>query len=103
MCAQRLVERYSLRSQRRMPRQGQVFTPTAIEVIRRLAMQGKNAAEIAGVIGSTPASVRVKCCHLKIKLSRRGRPALPRTEPRQIPEYTLLVVSIRSTVYGSLN
>jgi hypothetical protein len=51
-----------------------VFTQTAIDTIRVLAAQGKSAAEIAAAIGSTPASVRVKCCHLKIELRRRGRP-----------------------------
>jgi hypothetical protein len=48
-----------------------VFTPTAINAIRVLAAQGKSASEIAAAIGSTPASVRVKCCQLKIPL--RGR------------------------------
>jgi hypothetical protein len=48
-----------------------IFTPTAINTIRVLAARGKSAAEIATVIGSTPASVRVKCCQLKISL-RRG-------------------------------
>jgi hypothetical protein len=50
-----------------------VFTPSAIDTIRELAAGGKSASEIAEVIGSTTASVRVKCCHLKIKLRRRGR------------------------------
>jgi hypothetical protein len=53
-----------------------VFTPAAIETIRELAAQKKRAAEIAEVINSTAASVRVKCCHLKIPLLRRGRPNL---------------------------
>lgn len=53
-----------------------VFTPTAIDAIRVLAAQGKSAAEIATAIGSTPASVRVKCCHLKIPLRRRWQQAL---------------------------
>jgi hypothetical protein len=48
-----------------------VFTQTAIDTIRVLAAQGKSAAEIAAAIGSTPASVRVRCCQLKISL-RRG-------------------------------
>lgn len=47
-----------------------VFTPSAINTIRRLAAQGKSASQIAEVIGSTSASVRVKCCQLKIKLRR---------------------------------
>ena len=53
-----------------------VFTPTAIDAIRVLAAQGKSAAEIAAAIGSTPASVRVKCCQLKISLRRRWEQAL---------------------------
>ena len=48
-----------------------VFTPGAINTIRRLAAQGKSASQIAEVVGSTSASVRVKCCLLKIKLRRR--------------------------------
>jgi hypothetical protein len=53
-----------------------VFTPTAISAIRILAAQGKSALEIAAAIGSTPASVRVKCCQLKISLRRRWEQAL---------------------------
>ena len=53
-----------------------VFTPTAINAIRVLAAEGKSAAEIATAIGSTPASVRVKCCQLKIPLRRRWEQAL---------------------------
>ena len=48
-----------------------VFTPSAINTIRRLVGQGKSALEIAEVIGSTAASVRVNCSHLKIKLRRQ--------------------------------
>ena len=50
-----------------------VFTQTAIDTIRVLAAQGKSAAEIAATIGSTPASVRVKCCQMKISLRQRTR------------------------------
>jgi hypothetical protein len=57
-----------------MPRR--VFTPAAIKAIREVASQGKSASQIAAAIGSTAASVRVKCCQLKIPLSRRGRPCL---------------------------
>ena len=55
-----------------MPRHRHIFTPTAVEVVRGLARQGRSASEIANAVGSTPASVRVKCSQLKIKL-RRGR------------------------------
>ena len=41
-----------------MTRRG--FTPTAIESLRKLAGRGKTVFEIAGVIGSTAAIVRVK-------------------------------------------
>jgi hypothetical protein len=53
-----------------------VFTPAVIKIILELASQGKTAPEIAATIGSTSASVRVRCCQLKISLSRRGRPSL---------------------------
>ena len=52
-------------------RRRRIFTPSAINTIRGLAAQGKSASQIAEVIGSTSASVRVKCCLLKIKLRRR--------------------------------
>lgn len=54
-----------------MPRRGKIFTPTTVQIVRRLADQGRSAAEIAEVIGSTAASVRVKCCRLKIRLRRQ--------------------------------
>jgi hypothetical protein len=47
-----------------------VFNAATIETIRRMAKEGK---EIAEVIGSTAASVRVKCSELKIRLIRRDR------------------------------
>jgi hypothetical protein len=57
-----------------MPRRSKIFTPAALGTMRRLAEQGQSAAEIAEAIGSTPGSVRVKCCRLKIRLrSARGR------------------------------
>jgi len=73
----------------------------AIEIIRRLAGEGKSAADIASVIGSTAGSVRVKCCRLKIKLAGRGRPRSPRTQPRQIEERKL-VVYLRAADYAAL-
>jgi hypothetical protein len=65
-----------------MPRH--VFTPAVIKAIRELARQGKSASEIAAAIGSTAASVRVKCCRLKIQLSRRGRACLRPSEHRLV-------------------
>jgi hypothetical protein len=53
-----------------MARHRQIFTPTVLEAIKGLAAQGKSAAEIAAVVGSTPASVRVRCSQFKIKLAR---------------------------------
>lgn len=82
-----------------MPRR--VFTPTAIELIRELASQGKSALAIAAVIGSTAASVRVKCCELKIKLSRRRRPGLLRGSPHHNGEQKL-VVFLRPAEYTAL-
>jgi hypothetical protein len=84
-----------------MPRRGQVFTPRAIKIIRGLADQGKSASEIADVIGSTPASVRVRCCQLKIKLPRRGRPS--RSGSQRDMEERRVAVYVRSDVYAALN
>ena len=61
-----------------------VFTPAVIKAIRELASQGKSASEIAAAIGSTAASVRVKCCQLKIRLSGRGRPTLHPSEHKLV-------------------
>jgi hypothetical protein len=81
-----------------MPRR--VFSPVVVKVVRELASQGKTASEIAGMIGSTPASVRVKCCLLKIQLSRRGRPSLvPSPLPRNEHK---LVVNMRPDDYAAL-
>jgi hypothetical protein len=82
-----------------MPRR--VFTPAVIKAIREMASQGKSASEIAATIGSTPASVRVKCCQLKIQLSRRGRPSLVPSFPQHNNEHKL-VVYIRPEDYAAL-
>jgi hypothetical protein len=72
-----------------------VFTQTAIDTIRVLAAQGKSAAEIAAAIGSTPGSVRVKCCQLKIPLRRGwGR-------PRRIGGHSL-VIYLQEADYAAL-
>ncbi len=84
-----------------MPRQRHVFTPTAIEVIRGLAEQGKSSSEIANAIGSTAASVRVKCHYLNIKLTRSARPRLAQTQPYHIREHKL-VVHLRPAAYAAL-
>jgi hypothetical protein len=89
-----------------MPPHKTVFTPTAIEIIRGLADQGKSAAEIADAIGSTPASIRVKCCQLKIKISKRGRPGSTRSRlpyvRERTAEQTLIFVPLQSATYTAL-
>jgi hypothetical protein len=82
-----------------MPRR--VFTPVVIKTIRESASQGKTASEIAAAIGSTAASVRVKCCQLKIQLSRRGRPSLVPSW-RQHPGEHKLVLYMRPEHYAAL-
>jgi hypothetical protein len=69
-----------------------VFTPAAIKIIRDFAAQERSAVEIAEVIGSTAASVRVKCSQIKIRLSRRGRrgPTLVPTLPDQLERKKLV-------------
>jgi hypothetical protein len=51
-----------------------IFTPNNIRRIRRMAEEGRTAIEIAKSIGSTPASIRVMCCHHKIKIGRGQLP-----------------------------
>jgi hypothetical protein len=75
-----------------------VFTPAAIETIRELAAQKKPAAEIADVIGSTPGSVRVKCCLLKIQLRRSGQLSLGPSWPAHFGEKKL-VLCLRPATY----
>ena len=85
-----------------MPRRGPVFTPKVVNIIRGLADQGRSAPEIAAAIGSTPASVRVRCCQLKIKLVRRGRTSRKETEPRSGRERKMVVYT-HPEVYAALN
>jgi hypothetical protein len=83
-----------------MSRNRRVFTPIALETIRGLAHEGKSASEIASAIGSTPGSVRVKCCELKIKLqsSRAGL-----METQHYPDAKrALFVRMRPDVYAAL-
>ena len=70
-----------------------IFTPSAINTIRKLAAQGESASQIAEVIGSTSASVRVKCCQLRIKLRRRRK--------RQIGAHSV-VIYLQAADYGAL-
>ena len=49
-----------------------IFTPHGIATMRNMAANGDSARDIAQRLGSTSASVRVKCSQLKIKLVRRG-------------------------------
>jgi hypothetical protein len=49
-----------------------IFTPDNLLRIRQMAAEGSSSIEIAKSIGSIPASVRVRCCHYKIKIHRNG-------------------------------
>jgi hypothetical protein len=82
-------------------RRSHIFTAEAIQIVRRLADQGKSASEIADVIGSTAASVRVRCCQLKIKLAPRVRIDLPSTRQRHFQEQKL-IIGMRPAVLAAL-
>jgi hypothetical protein len=84
----------------KMLRRGRVFTPTVIEIIRKLAAEGKTASEIAASIGSTAASVRVKCSEHKISL-RRGRPGPLQGRSRRRQDEKLIVY-LRPALYAAL-
>jgi hypothetical protein len=84
-----------------MPRRGQIFTPRTVTVIQRLADQGRAASEIAAAIGSTPASVRVRCSQLKIRLIRRGRPSRQEMKANGSGERKLIVYA-RQEAYAAL-
>jgi hypothetical protein len=73
-----------------------------MEIVRQLAAQGKTAATIAEVVGSTTGSVRVKCCQFKIQLSRRGRPSLVPTWPDE-PKREKLVIYMHPADHAALN
>lgn len=75
-----------------------IFTPTAVEIIRDLASQGRSATEIADVLGSTPGSVRVKCCQFKIKLQRNRH----RLTGDCDPPIHRLVTHINPSIYRNL-
>jgi hypothetical protein len=79
-----------------------VFTANTVELMRGSASQGLSAVEIADTIGSTAASVRVKCCRLKIKLSRRGRSGL-RSASDLLTKEPKLTVFMRPLDYAALS
>ena len=81
-------------------RRSHIFTPEALQIVRRLAGEGKSVSEIAGVIGSTGASVRVRCCQLGIKLARRARIELSRTMQGDIKEQKL--IAMPPLIYAAL-
>lgn len=56
-----------------MPRTARIFAPDNLLRIQQMAAEGGSSIEIAKIIGSTPASVRVMCCHHKIKISHGRR------------------------------
>jgi hypothetical protein len=77
-----------------MIRNGRIFTPHALGLMREMAERGSSAIEIARHIGSTPGSVRVKCSQHKIKIRNgKGAPKLHRT-----PEH-LIVVHMPAPLY----
>ena len=77
------------------------FTPAAIEIVRRFAADGKSASEIADVIGSTAASVRVRCCQLKIKLAHGACVDTLDTQQQPVQEQNL-TIGMRPEVYAGL-
>jgi predicted HicB family RNase H-like nuclease len=84
-----------------MSRNVKIFTSATITLIRKSAEEGKSAAEIADLIGSTAASVRVKCSQFKIKLSHRGRPVS--TKPRRpLSGQQKLVIRMEQNDYAAL-
>ncbi len=82
-------------------RRSHVFTPTAIQLVRRLADQGKSASEIAEAIGSTAASVRARCCQLKIKLTWGAPAGSPEKQQRHIQKQKL-IIGLNPAVYAGL-
>ena len=82
-------------------RRSHIFTPEALQILRRLANERKSASEIAAAIGSTAASVRVRCCQLKIKLAQGSRIDDPRAQHRNVQEQEL-VVGVPPAVYAAL-
>jgi hypothetical protein len=82
-------------------RRSHVFTPEAIELVHRLADQGRTAAEIADAIGSTAASVRARCCQLKIKLAR-GTQASTSGIQQGIIQEPRLIVRMQPKAYAAL-
>ena len=82
-------------------RRSHVFTPAAIELVHRLADQGKTASEIADEIGSTAASVRARCCQLKIKLVRGANAGVRETQQGRIQEQKL-IIRMQPKAYAAL-
>jgi hypothetical protein len=74
-----------------------VFTPNNLRRIQQMARDGSSSIEIAKSIGSTPASVRKKCCQHKIKI-RRGRRSM-----RNAPVHPLSDESIVAHLPASLS
>src|SRR5205823_1356556 len=88
-----------------MARNGRIFTSENLALVRQMAARGNSALEIAGAIGSTPSSVRVKCSHQKIRLRRGGRrqPGGPmRQAPEHAPEH-LVVAYMPAPLYAEFH
>lgn len=96
----RAVERCRAMAEMRR-RHSHIFTPTAIQLVRRLADHGKTASEIADAIGSTAASVRARCCQLKIKLPRETHARISVTEQGRTQEQKL-IVHMQPKIYAAL-
>jgi hypothetical protein len=82
-------------------RRSHIFTAEAIQIVGRMANEGKSASEIADVIGSTAASVRARCCQLKIKLARGAHAGSPGTQQGHIRAQKL-IIGMRPAVYAAL-
>ena len=82
-------------------RRSHIFTPEAIQLVHRLADQGRTASEIADAIGSTAASVRARCCQLKIKLARGTNGGVSGTPQGPIQEQKL-IVRLQPKAYAAL-
>ena len=82
-------------------RRSHKFTPAAIEIVRRLAAEGKSAADIADVIGSTAASVRVRCCQLRVRLAG-GACTDTQDTPQRPFQKKNLTIGLREEVYAEL-
>ena len=90
-------------------RRSHIFTPAAIETLRRLAREGSLLQTIANAIGSTAASVRVRCSQLRIKLAQGSRTDSPKALQLDSPKARRrhfrerqLIIGMNPAVYAAL-